>query len=524
MELLTLYLSALDEAHFKVVARSQSGQAEADSKLPFYESEKCWRTTLIKALEVDEVCPDLFQNPGELDWITSQGWLSGDRKSSHPNRLARIGLAIYEALFPVGNVRYVLQRMMDRAEIKGVQLHIQLEFAADITRRNRLPDYPWELASPDGKTFLAHHQVRFSRYIAYPAAVPQFSPIEKLNVLLVSSNASDVDKGLLPLSKREQKAVFKGLEAAQKDGHINVEGLPTGSLSSLRDYLSDPRKPIPHIFHFDGHGYFGKRCNSCRTIHKDLRTRNCEKCKTELPEPQGYLVFETEDDETEADYVSATELGTLLQSTSFGNAETQQGGVAVAVLSACKSGMALGSESVFNGVAQGLISHRIPSVVAMQYTVRADSATRFAEQFYRSLGRKNPLGIAVSQGQEAMGVTGNQWYRPVLYLRWQDAEGGQLFSQPQKRGSTATQNRDQDQPGSFQSGNSKLSRFQRLELERFKRELGERERDYQTVSQQLKVEGDGPRQNQLKDQLQMLGDEMGALEQQIRELEGGDEV
>jgi hypothetical protein len=35
--------------------------------------------------------------------------------------------------------------------------------------------------------------------------------------------------------------------------------------------------------------------------------------------------------------------------------------------------------------------------------------------------------VAVSQGRAAMGVEGNQWYRPVLYLRWRDNEGGQLF-------------------------------------------------------------------------------------------------
>ena len=26
-----------------------------------------------------------------------------------------------------------------------------------------------------------------------------------------------------------------------------------------------------------------------------------------------------------------------------------------------------------------------------------------------------------------MGIEDNQWYRPVLYLRWEDNEGGQLF-------------------------------------------------------------------------------------------------
>jgi hypothetical protein len=65
---------------------------------------------------------------------------------------------------------------------------------------------------------------------------------------------------------------------------------------------------------------------------------------------------------------------------------------------------------------------------------------------------------------------------------------------------------------------SQLSRLQRLELERYQDELARCERDYKTVTEQLRLEGDGVRQNQLKDQLKMLGQQIEQLEQQIREL------
>ena len=68
----------------------------------------------------------------------------------------------------------------------------------------------------------------------------------------------------------------------------------------------------------------------------------------------------------------------------------------------------------------------------MQYSVSVDAATEFAEQFYRSLGQKNSLATAISKGREAMDVEDNQWYRPVLYLRWQDNEGGRLFEPESK--------------------------------------------------------------------------------------------
>jgi hypothetical protein len=425
MELLSLYLLAIDDAHFKVIARANVGQAESDSRLPFFEAGDRWRPTLIKALEVNEFRSSAFQREGELEWMVNQGWLGSDRQSFHPSMLARIGQAMYEALFPVGGVRDVLQRAIARAEENETQLHIQLEFDAEVTKRSRLPDYPWELTH-DGRKFLAHHQTQFSRCIAYLATIPKLPAVEKLSVLLVSSEASDEGNGLPPLSQKEQKAVLKGLENAQKEDHIRVDILPKpASPNQLREYLTEHS---PHVFHFDGHGVFGKRCNkdTCRTIHKDLSAKQCKRCGADLPEPQGYLLFETENDE--ANYVSAIELGELLQKTRFGDQPNQRGGIAVAVLSACKSGMALGGESVFNGVAQRLINHRLPAVVAMQYIVRVDSATQFAEQFYRSLGRKNSLATAISQGQEAMGAEGNQWYRPMLYLRWRDHKGGQLFN------------------------------------------------------------------------------------------------
>jgi len=44
------------------------------------------------------------------------------------------------------------------------------------------------------------------------------------------------------------------------------------------------------------------------------------------------------------------------------------------------------------------------------------------------LGQQQPLLTALNEGRKWMGVDGNQWYRPVLYLRWLDNQGGQLFA------------------------------------------------------------------------------------------------
>ncbi|MEH2146787.1 CHASE2 domain-containing protein [Nostoc sp.] len=437
MELLKVYLSPINEADFKVsVNGSRVGQAEANSRLPFWQEKINWLITVIKSLEAIRFRPEDFQRSGEQDWMVQVDLLVQDRKAFHPYFLTNIGKALYQSLFPPGSkVEKVLQNAINLAQNNGTQLHTQLEIAADILGSTRLPDYPWELMHDD-RGFLTQHQVTFSRYITYDAAPPKLPSMEQVNVLLISSAASDPENALEKLPQQEQLAVRRGLGIAEKEGHIRLVELKPPTLKALRDYLTEHRnETAPHVIHFDGHGLFGKCCNNtldngqlCRTIHKGIKINNCQRCHTSLPEPQGYLVFE--DETGKPNYVSAKEVGILLQQNSFTDHSKQLRGVALVVLSACQSGLALTGTSVFNGVAQSLIAHRTPAVVAMQYSVSVLGATAFSEQFYRSLGQKDPLAMAVSQSREAMGTEGKQWYRPVLYLRWQDNEGGQLFAAP----------------------------------------------------------------------------------------------
>jgi len=432
MELLELYLSPLeDPTRFKViVTKSSAGEEEEESFLPFRDAERDWRITIIKTLDVPSFISKSFSVEGEQDWMVEAGLLADDRASFHHNYLVNIGQALYRALFPRGSkVEALLQQSIRLAESKSTTLVVRLKFKEDVARRSRLADYPWELLH-DGR-FLCHHQVEFSRYIAYGAVPPNLPTTDKLNVLLVSSAAYDEELNLKRLLPKEQKAVRKGLEVASGRGDIFLEELEEPTFAELRTYLTEhPGDKAPHVLHFDGHGLFGKRCRNptFRAMNKGTKAKfqQCRKCNAELPSPQGYLVFE--DDDGNADYISAEELGTLLQQSGLSDGPSQARGVVLVVLSACQSGMAVAGESVFNGAAQNLIAHRVPAVVAMQYSVGVDSATKFAEQFYRSLGQKNSLSVAVSQGRAAMGVEGNQWYRPVLYLRWQDNEGGQLFA------------------------------------------------------------------------------------------------
>jgi hypothetical protein len=356
--------------------------------------------------------------------MVQEALLTEDRKSFHPAYLETIGQALYRSLFPIGStLRSTFESSLRLAEQAGEDLHLRLKFPADSAKRSRLADYPWELLH-DRDRFLLHRNVVLSRYIAYEALPPRLIGQEQLRVLLVSSSACDQAQKLPKLSDAEQQAVRQGLMKAEDLGAIALEQLSTVTRKGLSIYLTDcAPEQRPQVIHFDGHGLYGKRCINpgCRQIHKGIQVEQCSCCQQQLPEPEGFLLFEHE--QGGADYVSAREFAALLPS-----------GVALVVLSACQSGMAIAGETLFNGTAQQLIDARVPAVVAMQALVRVDAASLFAEQFYRVLGKKEPLVVALREGRKWMMEQGNQWYRPVLYLRWRDNAGGQLFVSNQNHG------------------------------------------------------------------------------------------
>jgi len=356
---------------------------------------------------------------------------------------------LFQTLFPAGSkTESVLTDALKRVRADRTHLHIQLSFPADTPKYTRIPDYPWELLH-NGEIFLGQDVVAFSRYIESTDPAPTLPTTETVNVLLVSSEAYDSRNHLKKLPKAERKAIIEGLQTAETKSGTNIKLtiLDNPTFDALRKYLSNHRDDTtPHVLHFDGHGFFGRRCEQCKRAYlsEQSQCQNAKCAKAPLSEIQGYLVFEHND--READYISTAEFGELFRKASLSDSPSQTQGLLVAVLSACKSGMSLGSESVFNGIAQNMIRSGVPAVIAMQYSVRADAAKAFAEYFYNSLCQKDSLARAVSWGRSAMGTEGNQWYRPVLYLRWRDNEGGQIFSSLSHTAKTETETSTSTKP------------------------------------------------------------------------------
>ncbi|RUT00802.1 hypothetical protein DSM106972_072110 [Dulcicalothrix desertica PCC 7102] len=423
MELLKLSLSAIDELNFKISADSSAGEGEIKSNLPFFDNGISRLNTIIKTLDIVNFSVDKFHQE-EINWMIINKLIKEEKNAFNPNLLVLIGNNLFQALFPPNSqIKSILNSVITLADNKHSKVHIQFTYRSE--NPSDLTYYPWELVH-DGQQFLAQRNFTFSRYIAYDAVQPNLPPVEKLNILLVSSRAFDSNNDLKQFPSSEQEAIRKGIAKAQRQKFVSLSKRKINKFNEFRTYLTENKnKKIPHIIHFDGHGMYGRACTNqlCRKINSGVKVSKCKYCNSDLSSPQGYLLFES--DEGTADYVSATKFGDLIQKHSF-NYKSQQG-ILLLVLSACKSGMALAGDSNFNGIAQNLISRQIPAVVAMQYLIEVSVAEAFTEQFYRSLGQKNSLATAVSDGYEAIGFETNQWYRPVLYLRWRDNEGGQLF-------------------------------------------------------------------------------------------------
>jgi CHAT domain len=269
------------------------------------------------------------------------------------------------------------------------------------------------------------------RYITCKIPSPRLLESEKLHLLLVS--ARPVDPLLQRLPGTEKATISAALVDSLRADSIQVNVLPRAdrfktTWDLLNEWLINNKgENAPHIFHFDGHGGYGKLCK-CGTLNRAVAD-HCWLCDcTLISNAEGFLAFEKTDSGTE--WISAHKLSNLLSGA----------GVRLAVLSACKSAVMSG-KSVFNGMAPALIQARIPAVVAMQYSIAAEAAEKFIKAFYQSLSNGDSLVSAINQARAGLFVDQTAWYRPVLYLRTDESNpDGKLLSGDRRNISGETPN------------------------------------------------------------------------------------
>jgi hypothetical protein len=243
-----------------------------------------------------------------------------------------------------------------------------------------IAEKPWEFAYDPGRNcFLSTEEMRFSRNVLTSIPADQINPGSGPLRILVAS-AQPVGYGSLSI-EQEEAVIRSGFEPLIAAGLVTVTTLARATPTKLHGHLSNGKFDVVH---FIGHGTY------------------------DVERGEGFLVFVNEQGQ---EY----KLGERSVREIFCSRN-----LSLVFLNACETGA--GGRADFNkGVAQSLVAHGLPAVVANQYSVLDSSATSFAQHFYWSLAQGNSLGESAREARIAVNYSLHgepiDWAIPVLYAR-----------------------------------------------------------------------------------------------------------
>jgi hypothetical protein len=199
-----------------------------------------------------------------------------------------------------------------------------------------------------------------------------------LRILVASAQPA----GFGRLSIEQETAVIRrGFEPLIDAGLVEVEVLPRATPGRIHERLSTGEFTVVH---FIGHGAFDEKTQTGSLLFVDDRGN-----ESPLGERSVREIF-------------------------------CQRGIRLVFLNACQTGT--GGRADFNkGVAQSLMAHGLPALVANQYSVLDSSATSFAQHFYWALTQGHSLGQAAREARIAVNYSLRgepiDWAVPVVYAR-----------------------------------------------------------------------------------------------------------
>ena len=294
----------------------------------------------------------------------------------------RVGQALYDVLFPEGEVRDALAEALvaTRARRQPLLVQLHLDDSSPILAR-----YPWELIY-DGQTFpVADGVLALARYIDDAQGLVSTTVDAPLRVLLAVPRPVD----LAEAGEDAGSPALAALDALRRQGMVQVDLLTPPTFAALRQTLS---RGDHQVFHFEGASGWGQQGSGTEA---------------------GYLVFEDE-------YGAAQPVdGPTLRNALFLSP------VRLVVLTPPDTGPRC-NPAPLGGLAPALIRSGVPAVVAMQYGLPAEQSEHFVAQFYSSVAALAPLGTAVAHARGQLLPPESTRFAPALYL--QDKEGqGLLF-------------------------------------------------------------------------------------------------
>jgi len=257
---------------------------------------------------------------------------------------------------------------------------------------------PWELMRDPtpGRGYLAPSLAGLYRqHVAQKIEdFPEMSPDQPFRILLVIARPYGKRDVALGTVSRPMLEALRPLRP-----RVQLDMLRPPTFDALVSRLNDQRGYY-NLVHFDGHGVFATSSRG----HSMQFAAMAEK---------GHLVFEREDGTPHV--VNSQSLGEALATCK----------VPLFVLNACQSAEE-GEADSFSSVASQLVAVGAKGVVAMSYSVYAETAAYFIERFYESLVNHNSLSEAVAAARQRLytdphreSVIGSlelrDWIVPALY-------------------------------------------------------------------------------------------------------------
>jgi hypothetical protein len=286
--------------------------------------------------------------------------------------MKEFGTDLFDALFPG-----VVGRLYDEARSRQRNRKLDLIFTSMIPW---IAEKPWEFAYDKVRdSYLATEEIHLIRNVL--TAVPaNIVPVRNGPLRILVASAQPVGFGLLSI-EQEVKVILRGFQPLIDAKSVTVKVLAHATPSLIHGHLETGDFDVVH---FIGHGMFDE--------------------ETE----EGALIFEN-------DRGGKYALGERSVREIF-----CQRGVRLVFLNACQTGS--GGRADFNkGVAQSLVAHGLPALVANQYSVLDSSATSFAQHFYWALAQGMSIGQAAREARIAVNYSlmGEpiDWAVPVVYAR-----------------------------------------------------------------------------------------------------------
>lgn len=271
---------------------------------------------------------------------------------------------------------------------------------------------PWELLHGHR---LPQGDLLIGRYILYEHASGLPPPAPRLQVLVLHSDPPELPR----LALQDHARIAAGLADTAGAGRMPIQVLDPASLDGLQKALL-ALGATPAILHFAGHGDFGWRCEQCRDVAHGLDDTPCGRADCGFRRhgaPEGLLAL-TDPATGRPDWVGIDGVSDTLK---------LAGDLRLVVLNACKSATGRRGEDVFNGLAQRLMD-LVPAVIASPFPLETKAAEAFADCLYAALGAGLSLVESLHQVHLRMKPRfPDEWYRPVLYLRSSQGDGGRLL-------------------------------------------------------------------------------------------------